>query len=34
MSYETKFFLGANSNIGFKSYFEQLQAKDLLDKIV
>ena len=28
MSYETKFFLGANSNIGFKSYFEQLQAKD------
>ena len=28
MSFDTKFFLGANSNIGFKSYFEQLQAKD------
>lgn len=28
MSFETKFFLGANSNIGFNSYFEQLQAKD------
>ncbi len=24
-----KFFLGANSNIGFKSYFEQLQGQDL-----
>ena len=28
MSFDTKFFLGANSNTGFKSYFEQLQAKD------
>ena len=28
MRFDTKFFLGANSNIGFKSYFEQLQAKD------